>query len=84
MTYNHGMKQPYTTSPILDHALAVVGTQRELAKQMGVTPGAISQWRRSLPHKAALELAQRYGRKKPLVGKVAAWERKIINQKEKQ
>lgn len=76
------MKQPYTTSPILDHALAVVGTQRELAKQMGVTPSAVNQWRRNLPYKIALELAQRYGRRKPLSGQVAAWEQKIINQKE--
>ena len=69
------MKQPYTTSPILDHALAVVGTQRELARQLGVTPGAVSQWRKHLPYKVALALVQRYGKKKPL-DPVAAWEKK--------
>lgn len=73
------MKQPYTTSPILDHALAVVGTQRELARQMSVTPGAVSQWRRNLPYKVALALVQRYGKKKPL-DPVAAWEKKHLNQ----
>lgn len=77
------MKQPYTTSPILDHALSVVGTQRELARQLGVTPGAVSQWRKHLPHKVALALVQRYGKKKPL-DPVAAWEKKHLNQVKKE
>ena len=77
------MKQPYTTSPILDHALSVVGTQRELARQLGVTPGAVSQWRKHLPYKVALALVQRYGKKKPL-NPVAAWEKKHLNQVKKE
>ena len=77
------MKQLYTTSPILDHALAVVGTQRELARQLGVTPSAVSQWRKHLPYKVALALVQRYGKKKPL-DPVAAWEKKHFNQVKKE
>lgn len=73
------MKQPYTTSPILDHALAVAGTQSELARQMGVTRAAVTHWRKHLPYKVALALVQRYGRKKPL-DPVAAWEKKHFNQ----
>lgn len=73
------MKQSYTPHPILAHALSVVGTQRELARQMSVTPGAVSQWRRNLPYKVALALVQRYGKKKPL-DPVAAWEKKHLNQ----
>ena len=73
------MKHPYTTSPILDHALAVVGAQSELARQMGVTRAAVTHWRKRLPYKVALALVQRYGKKKPL-DPVAAWEKKHLNQ----
>ena len=73
------MKQPYTTSPILAHALAVTGTQSELARQMGVTRAAVTHWRKRLPYKVALVLVQRYGKKKPL-DPVAAWEKKHFNQ----
>ena len=61
------MKQPYTTSPILDHA------------PVSVTPGDVRQWRKHLPYNDALALVQRYGKKKPL-DPVAAWEKKHFNQ----
>ena len=77
------MKQPYTTSPILNHALDVAGTQSELARQMGVTRAAVTHWRKQLPYKVALALVQRYGRKKPL-DPVAAWEKKHLNQVNKE
>lgn len=74
------MKQPYTTSPILDHALDVTGTQSELARQMGVTRAAVTHWRKHLPYKVALELVQRYGKKKPR-DPVATWLEKFNNKR---
>ena len=73
------INQPFTVSPILDNAIIIAGSQKKLAEQMSVTPGAVSQWRRHLPYKVALALVQRYGKKKPL-DPVAAWEKKHFNQ----
>lgn len=59
------MKQPYTTPPILDHAVAVAGGKSRLAEEMDVTPAAVTHWyTRGLPMHVAVQLMRKYGRRK--------------------
>ena len=60
-----GMKQPYTTLPILDHAVAVEGGKAKLAKALGLTPASITHWYlRGLPMHRANDLVRLYGKRK--------------------